>query len=1543
MASTKWYKPSKSAINIAKKKENEVLKTWKVTIGKHVPWKMWNIQAYLDKWWKDPIWWALTWKKSWTKERELTIKALEGLNLIKWQTTKAGSGIRERQRAAAIKAEKKRTANKNASNFQYLWDFWKWLVRWTAKFWWELVWWVSSALYNTAWRAVDYIKWDTRAKDINKSIQDWKNRWNEAINYLTPIKKSNLASNVGEYIPWTVWALWVASKLSAWSKMLQWLTWWSRFAAGTAIDATAWWAVWAIKAKDWNRLKDWWINTAISLAVPSVLKWLTKFVKPWWVINKVLNFFSDPITLRPTDIKLAKSEILRSNAPSGDKIKAVRELDNNFKVVNWKVSLKNLSNNARQKLYTSKSGKWSIKWDNVSLKDLSIEDRKKLYSNSFNKSKKSDIGYDPKNLPLRPAIAKTSSKWKIGIVQWTKRFATSNSDNFDIFLPKWDKAPKWAKIIQSDVPSSEVRRLNLMSSRWKAGENPNMIDTAMRWVDKWVHYNVPKKNLSAPMIRNPAKYSIKDPRTKESNIVKDVNKYSIKDPRVETTGNKWYGLRTNIASNIGEKPSYVLNAHPATNRFAWKVWLWEVTKEHLMNDAHNYIKALKTKVWASDAKIWKAIFNNFKDNNNIENIASLKHSWLNNNEITYAIDALKLINWQVRSSVKGYDELVGKIWETKFNDILTNAHSTSIIRDIYDVFDKLKTVNGSYKNAYNNKVLGKNPYAQSVLSFLDNLWEDVANWIDWKELNRIKSQVHSRFKNIIKSGDKLSDIVTKSRVNMANNIAFKDAEKLYDELVPNATPAERMLFDDVLNWAKWFEDSLDSYLKKHTTWEWLKKASWFLSWVFTFAVLSWNALKQSFSAIPEIAKSIWEVWAWTFLRIMKDFWTPYNKRVLDTMWIKTEWHYLDVNKWQTLWSKFVQKVGNVALLWTWVVDQHIIKPILALWFHKAHTRALRLKYPNATDNEIFNEASVLAMSDYLNRSIPSRKIGTAKIHSNKAGKALTNLSRYTKELTEMMVLHYKDATVWANIKDQTKQLINSQLSWIMKDIVLDTLDKYSTPMWAYLVSSIVMGEIAYNLLNIDWTNYWISDSLTLLPINMIQVADWPIYDFFHNYQVEFPTAAEYAQKVGSNVVMQWAQWVGDILKTWVDAVQYWMWKVWNAMYVAPDRSINQFKPYKAIVSDFLINQWKKATFDAFTKKWNLSDYDLTSRVAFKDVMNSDFGKLFVPWWSFISKWLRVGDYEKLWENKYRVPSFMWTTQIVDKKTMVLSKWWGWNPSHSSYENSMAIKVFDYKDSLKQERIKHENLKHDPIDNPATALKYKYEAIDGDTVKIMWNWIPRNVRLMWVDTPESFNLKTGYIQKWWKEAKKWLKKKMWDTIELNLINDKKKTSTNYGRLLWYAYKDWVRLTDMFKADWFWDYILPPSSDFIKRSPDERIFDKRVNWWLEMLKWTEYPWITNEWYAKIQTMFNKLPEDVKAKAQAKFKYYKEKKKFTTFQNAFMSMNTEDQAWFFVKEIDGRRSTYWWDNRLKMEIKALVDMWKINYKAFDSEVKKIRNIKK
>ncbi len=94
------------------------------------------------------------------------------------------------------------------------------------------------------------------------------------------------------------------------------------------------------------------------------------------------------------------------------------------------------------------------------------------------------------------------------------------------------------------------------------------------------------------------------------------------------------------------------------------------------------------------------------------------------------------------------------------------------------------------------------------------------------------------------------------------------------------------------------------------------------------------------------------------------------------------------------------------------------------------------------------------------------------------------------------------------------------------------------------------------------------------------------------------------------------------------------------------------------------------------------------------------------------------------------------------------------------------------------------------------LKNSYDlvrVIDGDTIKIIFEWQEKNVRMIWLDAPENSTTRYWYVEEFWNRAKNKLEELIWNNQKIYLeFDDSQWKYDKYYRLLWYVFVDWKNL-------------------------------------------------------------------------------------------------------------------------------------------------------
>ena len=145
----------------------------------------------------------------------------------------------------------------------------------------------------------------------------------------------------------------------------------------------------------------------------------------------------------------------------------------------------------------------------------------------------------------------------------------------------------------------------------------------------------------------------------------------------------------------------------------------------------------------------------------------------------------------------------------------------------------------------------------------------------------------------------------------------------------------------------------------------------------------------------------------------------------------------------------------------------------------------------------------------------------------------------------------------------------------------------------------------------------------------------------------------------------------------------------------------------------------------------------------------------------------------------------------------------------------------YNNHKSQEKIKYAREKHTFNDRLDYLLENTYnylllhnnnhyykllKVVDWDTIKILYNWKPISVRMIWEDSPESYKTRFWYTECYWKQASNYLKHILsWKRYVYVLTDYKQSKFDKYWRLLWYVYSNNLNLNKLMIRNWYaWEY-------------------------------------------------------------------------------------------------------------------------------------------
>ena len=122
----------------------------------------------------------------------------------------------------------------------------------------------------------------------------------------------------------------------------------------------------------------------------------------------------------------------------------------------------------------------------------------------------------------------------------------------------------------------------------------------------------------------------------------------------------------------------------------------------------------------------------------------------------------------------------------------------------------------------------------------------------------------------------------------------------------------------------------------------------------------------------------------------------------------------------------------------------------------------------------------------------------------------------------------------------------------------------------------------------------------------------------------------------------------------------------------------------------------------------------------------------------------------------------------------------------------------------------EVVKNKEISEIQNLISYKlYKVLDWDTIKIFdKDWEKKSVRMIWLDTPESYKTRFWYKECFWDNASNYLKNIIWNSEFVEIELDKTQWDDwidRYWRYLWYVFLNWENLNlKMIKDGYWWEY-------------------------------------------------------------------------------------------------------------------------------------------
>lgn len=115
----------------------------------------------------------------------------------------------------------------------------------------------------------------------------------------------------------------------------------------------------------------------------------------------------------------------------------------------------------------------------------------------------------------------------------------------------------------------------------------------------------------------------------------------------------------------------------------------------------------------------------------------------------------------------------------------------------------------------------------------------------------------------------------------------------------------------------------------------------------------------------------------------------------------------------------------------------------------------------------------------------------------------------------------------------------------------------------------------------------------------------------------------------------------------------------------------------------------------------------------------------------------------------------------------------------------------------------EEYSNEILENNKTYFVSK--VIDWDNIDLDYSWKTISVRLIWIDSPESYLTRFWYKECYWDEAKNYLNNLIeWKYIKIEFDKTQWKTD-KYWRYLWYIFLKWDNINNEMINNWYaWEY-------------------------------------------------------------------------------------------------------------------------------------------
>ena len=555
---------------------------------------------------------------------------------------------------------------------------------------------------------------------------------------------------------------------------------------------------------------------------------------------------------------------------------------------------------------------------------------------------------------------------------------------------------------------------------------------------------------------------------------------------------------------------------------------------------------------------------------------------------------------------------------------------------------------------------------------------------------------------------------------------------------------------DIINLSLWSEDTsdLEHAIIKEATEKWIL--------VIAAAWNEWADTKLYFPAWFDEVLSVWSIWIWwnqsSFSNLNATTNLPWE--CIYSYWLEESWVYMDWTSMST--PHLAWMFGVYKSLWNNIWSKNNIKSII-----------------NKSTRKLWS-SNVLQISKLL----------WIEKENNKFYENVGNIDNALKEIKEKLTkLNYNSLSQkdiqWIVAYGKKLSTYSSNIKKIYKDLWIDS--------WFWITLSETVDNFVKELNSIDQNDLYLSIEWWNLKDSL-----W-VQTCISDYDNECNTFSR---------IIYW----GTKLPA-----------VWNDTYVTMSDNQEWIR--------FYIYQWENENVDYNHNLWSLTiewlpkklkgeawaivyfNVDEHWKLTAKAVDLDNTNNATYPITFNIQREQTIITWEKYDEVVRKLKNILWETDLISWR---IQGFYHITPFDYIPE-SIDWELRPYTWTQKEIIINNTgaDVTEDIIYPEGKEIKYNVEenikvanVIDWDTIKVVINWETQNVRMIWVDSPESYDTRYWYTECYWEEAADYLNKLLKNKYVWLIYDKSQWTYDKYDRLLAYVIYSWENINQKIIENWYW---------------------------------------------------------------------------------------------------------------------------------------------